>query len=490
MKTISSLLRQLIREQATQLSNNSYLKIANKVTEGGNAEALSDRDPETGIAPSIKNIKTYKGKRVSSAPIILYLDRGLSRATFKTDLLEMLTSLDNKFKEAYGEPLWDPSIRDEIFRSGKVFQGSSRNLFSDSIPDEQIFVDKDKPGFVEVGDVDLMIPRESGKKLFKMINLNDLEAGFPLTVKMKYMGHNKISDDESEVNAIFLYEFRNSDSNEIVETFFQIDFNSADYEGGKPTDWEVFSHSASIEDKAEGISGVNHKYILEVIASLGNPPPIDAYLATSAATAENPKISYEIDKETGLKVPVKLRGTKTLDVGGGYGSRYKLLDWQHNGNAVYKYLVRAEREDATRIIKEIFIGLFPKVEPTEANLKDFESFRGVLEIIKREKNLEEIKKIYEEYIERLYGPSAQRMSATDPEKDRRKKEPSIVYFREKFPEVKELDSAVDALKSEFYGKYKIRSKNESVDYNNIKKFIKEVLRAWYFYKTFNKRDKI
>ena len=69
------------------------------------------------------------------------------------------------------------------------------------------------------------------------------------------------------------------------------------------------------------------------------------------------------------------------------------------------------------------------------------------------------------------------MSATDPEKDRRKKEPSIEYFREKFPEVKELDSAIDALKSEFYGKYKIRSKNESVDYNNIKKFIKEVLRA-------------
>ena len=479
MKTISSLLRQLIREQVTQLSNNSYLKIANKVTEGGNAEALSDRDPETGIAPSIKNIKTYKGKRVASAPIILYLDKGLSRATFKTDLLEMLTSLDNKFKEAYGEPLWDPSIRDEIFRSGKVFQGSSRNLFSDSIPDEQIFVDKDKPGFVEVGDVDLMIPRESGKKLFKMINLNDLEAGFPLTVKMKYMGHNKVSDNESEVNAIFLYEFLNSDSNEIVETFFQIDFNSADYEGGKPTDWEVFSRSASIEDKAEGISGVNHKYILEVIADLGNPPPIGAYLATPAATAENPKMSS-----------VKLSGIKTLDVGGGYGSRYEKLDWQHNGNDVYKYLKRAERKDTTKIIKEIFIGLFPEVEPTEANLKDFESFRGVLEIIKREKNLEEIKKIYEEYIERLYGPSAQRMSATDPEKDRRKKEPSIEYFREKFPEVKELDSAIDALKSEFYGKYKIRSKNESVDYNNIKKFIKEVLRAWYFYKAFNKRDKI
>ena len=89
---------------------------------------------------------------------------------------------------------------------------------------------------------------------------------------------------------------------------------------------------------------------------------------------------------------------------------------------------------------------------------------------------ENIIKVYKGYVDRLYGKDAEQMSATDPAKDSDKKDPSIVYFKGMFPEV-ESSLDIDALKSEFYGKYKIRSKNESVDYNNIKKFIKEVLRA-------------
>ena len=461
MKTISSLLRQLIREQVTQLN----------VSEGGNTRALIGRDPQTGVITGKETVKMHSGREAYAEPIDLASGR-IKRQEFKDNVIEMLKVLDDKFEDDHGSPIWDPNERNSILDSGDAFSGSSRHLFAPAnvLSDEE-FVNY-KPS---VGDVDLTIPEQTIEKLFYTLNQIDIEGGFPLTDKIVYIGHNKKSEKNDQINALFSYIWDSDAPNGEGETLFQIDFEASEYEEGKPTAWAKFSHSSAWEDVKEKISGVSHKYILEVIAANGNPPPINVHLATPSATAEKPKISYEIDKETGLKVPVKLRGTKTLDIISGYGSRYKLLDWQHNGNAVYKYLVRAEREDATRIIKEIFIGLF-KVEPTEEDLEDFESFTGILKIMSRVMSSENIIKVYKGYVDRLYGKDAEQMSATDPAKDSDKKDPSIVYFKGMFPEV-ESSLDIDALKSEFYGKYKIRSKNESVDYNNIKKFIKEVLRA-------------
>jgi hypothetical protein len=471
------------------------------LVEGGNTRALV-RDPETGRVISPERVKTFRGKEAYAEKIDLKGGR-ITREDFRREVIKALVALDDRFKRDHGHPLWDPETRDEILGTGFAFNGSSAHLFAprEKMPDERFI--KFKP---TVGDIDLTIPEERAEELFATLTRLEDQS---LTDRIAYIGHNKHSPGTDQMNALFAYTWDPAASPGEGDTFFQIDFESSEYEGGKPSEWARFSHSSSWRDIEAGVKGLAHKMILMSIATIRSPMPINARLATPSATAEDPGISMTKDpdfvsptdeeiearaQEEMKKIlrdfpkkkpesayaqaltqvkreikaasmrPVRLRSLLSVDLVTGLGERYKKLDWTYNGDEVYKYLKRSERSGAIRIVKQIFKSLFgSESEPTERELEDFQSFVGILDLMKERFSPPEIVKVYEELVIRLYGRRAQKISATDPQEDKSVKEAIIETFKNALPDADASTMDVEAMKKEFYDKYTVRGQKGFIE---------------------------
>ena len=493
--------------------------------EGGNTRALV-RDPLTGNVVGPAQVKKRKGREAYADKIDLKAGR-INRQELRNDVIKMLKVIDAEFNRDYGVPLWDASQRDELLTSGFAFNGSSAHLFAppEVLSDEEFI--EFKP---VVGDIDLTTPSDKTVDLYKMLTrLEDKQ----LTDKITYIGHNKQSTKElDQINALFAYTWDPNASEGEGETFFQIDFESSGYSEGRPTPWFKFAYSSSWDDIKLGVKGVAHKMLIFSIVSATYPSPKNAREATPAATAAQPRIKMKASKkyvppsaeEVELKVqqkfdelmaakkqnpdvarkkaedqvrkelaaasmtPARLGALKGIDLLTGQSSRYKKLDWQFDGEEVYAKLKRAEREDITTDLNEIFIGLFGKEPPpTEKDLKNFGSFVGVLEILKDRKSPQDIVKIYEGLIFRFFGYSSQQLSATDPAEDLKVKDTALNVFRRILPEAEASTVDIEALKKTFYEKYKVRGQagfeeddssigiNESLFYSNKRLF--EIIRG-------------
>lgn len=464
------------------------------INEGGNTRALV-RDPETGLVQSPEQVRQFRGRQAYAEKIDLRSGR-ITRQQLRSDVIEMLEALDAEFENDHGHPLWNADQRDDILGSGFAFNGSSAHLFAppETMPDERFI--KFKP---TVGDIDLVVPDDTQEQLFQTLNrLEDAQ----LTPKIAYIGHNKKSAKVDQINALFSYTWDPEAPVGKGDTFFQIDFEFSEFEGGRPTEWARFSHSSSWRDVEAGVKGLAHKILLFSLAATLSPAPIDARVATPTGTAENPKISMEKDKkfvppsveeiesrvqtrerelrarhprsapdalrkkaEAEIKSeinaagnrPLRLRPLKSFDIVSGYADRYRKLDWQHNGNDVYKYLKRVERDNAIRDIRGIFIGMFgDNPPPTEKEMEDFGSFLGVLDIMKNRMTPDQIVNVYEGMVIRFFGEKAQNLSATDKQEDMSVKDKILEVFRQVLPEAESSTIDIEGLKSAFYARYKVR----------------------------------
>jgi hypothetical protein len=214
-----------------------------------------------------------------------------------------------------------------------------------------------------------------------------------------------------------------------------------------------------------------------------------------AAKKQNPdaarkKAEDQVRKEIAAAsmVPARLGPLAGIDLMTGMSSKYKKLDWQFDGEDVYAKLKRAEREDVTTDLNEIFIGLFGKEPPaTEQDLKNFGSFTGVLKLLKDRKSPQDIVKIYEGLVFRFFGYSSQQLSATDPAEDLKVKDTALDVFRRVLPEAEASTVDIEELKKTFYENYKVRGQegfteddespgtNESLFYS--KKRLFEIIRG-------------
>ncbi len=200
------------------------------------------------------------------------------------------------------------------------------------------------------------------------------------------------------------------------------------------------------------------------LAAVRSPPPINTREATPAGTAENPKTKRTRDPKTGEMVPLPLRPLRSFDLVAGLGSRYKKLDWKHDGEEVYKYLKRVEREDLIKDIKQIFSNLLGEnPAPTDDDIAKFGSFIGLLQLMKERISPQQNVKTYEEMVERFFGERGQQLSATDPEEDRSVKEKILEVFQQMLPETASSTIDVASMKSKFYSGYKIRGQTGFVE---------------------------
>ena len=426
------------------------------LNEGGNTRALI-RDPETGLVKGPDSIKRFRG-RVATAEKIDLKGGRIGRQQFREDVIKMLRVLDSEFKRDHGDPIWDPSQRDDILGSGFAFNGSSAHLFTppDKLSDEEFI--RYRPA---VGDIDLTIPVEKMDMLFSTLNRREDQR---LTDRITYIGHNKKSPGSHQINALFSYVWDSEAPEGEGETFFQIDFEGSEYKGGRPTEWAKFSYSSSWQDITHGVKGLAHKILLMSLASVMSPPPLNAREATPAATAEKPRVKQTRDPATGQMVPARIRPLRSFDLVSGLGSRYKKLDWQLNGEEVYKYLKRVERTDSTRDLREIFMNIFgEKPSPTEEDIHNLGSFTGLLKIMDQRMSPPEIVKIYEEMVDRFFGARGQQLSATDPGEDSSVKDRILEVFRETLTETESSTIDLKSLKQDFYSRYKVRGQEGFVE---------------------------
>jgi len=464
------------------------------VNEGGNTRALV-RDPETGLVTGREQVRTFRGREAYAEKIDLRSGR-ITRQQLRSDVIEMLTKLDEEFERDHGEPIWDRTQRDDILGSGFAFNGSSSHLFSppETLSDEEFI--KYKPS---VGDIDLTVPADRMDRLFQTLNRRE---DVQLTPKITYVGHNKKSPGSHQINALFAYTWDPDAPEGEGDTFFQIDFEGSEYEGGRPNEWAKFSYSSSWRDVVAGVKGLAHKVLLFSIAAVKSPPPIGAREATPTASAESPTISMtknpnyvppspeeverrvrqreeeilaaqkrknpekareEAEKRIRIEMgreskhPLPLRPIRTLDLVTGLGDRYQKLDWTHNGDEVYKYLKRPERTNTIRDVKVIFENLMgANPPPTPDDLEKFKSFLGVIELMKERFAPQEIVKVYEEMVDRFFGERGQQLSATDPDEDMGVKDKVLETFRQLLPEVESSTIDLEGIKRSFYSKYKVR----------------------------------
>jgi hypothetical protein len=471
------------------------------INEGGNTRALV-RDPVTGLVVGGEQIKKFRGREAYAEKIDLRSGR-ITRQQLRTDVIDMLRKLDVEFERDHGEPIWDRAQRDDILGSGFAFNGSSSHLFAppETLSDEE-FV-KYKPA---VGDIDLTVPADKMDRLFQTLNRRE---DVQLTPKIAYVGHNKKTPGSHQINALFAYTWDPAAPEGEGDTFFQIDFEGSEYEGGRPSEWAKFSYSSAWRDVLAGVKGLAHKVLLFSIAAVKSPPPVGAREATPSATAEAPAISMtknpnyvppppeeierrvrqreeeilaaqkrknpekareeaekrvriEMNRES--KMPAPLRPIRTLDLVTGLGDRYARLDWTYNGDEVYKYLKRAERTNSIRDVKIIFTNLMGGTEPPSAgDLEKFGSFLGVLELMKERFTPQEIVKVYEEMVDRFFGDRAQQLSATDSQEDMGVKDKVLETFRQHLPEVEASTVDIESLKKRFYGRYKVRGQEGFVE---------------------------
>lgn len=381
--------------------------------EGGNATAINR---ETGEAKE-------QAQKMDMSRV--------QRSVLKKEFINTFSKLNDLVKKSSGSPIWNNF---NVVKSGVAFNGSSNAMFSDEIADDEF--KKHKP---KVGDIDITIPRDRMVDLFDVLTkYEDKKIG-----NIEYIGSNrKSASDIQQINAVFKYEVPNSD----YVAFAQVDFEPSDYENDAPTEWDSFSHNSDWADIQKGFKGVNHKYALTIMAHIVSKdftqlPNImlergadkKRFYTVTPATAKkfesvtskelgNTKFDDEKDAAEAMKnaglaktapknvlkkskaVAVEASHYLAFSVGKGLRVKYTSLKTKDDkpimidGKMVLVAL-DSKGADSETNLEEMF-KLFFGFEGSKSQLKQMNSFVGVIELLKKSK-LPDRKKDYEQFLDEL-----------------------------------------------------------------------------------------
>lgn len=298
----------------------------------------------------------------------------ISRTLLTTDIKTCLFKLSNLFYSIHGIHLWNDSI---------YFSGSSTHLFNAAIPDDEFIFYKPV-----VGDIDVQL---------------DLKLKDMIKVFFIFMVPNHRVDN-------MIYIGHKCSSNQIITIWkhiptkinIQIDFELVDFDNNKPTEWSQFSHSSSWDDLSMGIKGVFQKYIFR---SLQHRKAKDILILPKTSKGKE-KIIHSGELAFSLK-----------------GIRYKIepvLDEQgnhliKNGMYVYKELDSKDSEYITDL-ELIFQMTFNK-DPSKDDITKMASFVGVIDLIVKNFNELEQKKVLDAFANLLWEKGAQGLVRGDPRAD-------------------------------------------------------------------------
>lgn len=322
----------------------------------------------------------------------------IGRSQFMARMRDFFKAFNKEFKKETGKVIW--ANEDDIM-SGFVFNGSTSFIMDPSLSDEEVVKVKQS-----AGDLDITVPEELKEDVW---NFLDKREGKEIIPGVRYMGSNKptVQSIGEQINTVFLCDFNG------VRCNCQVDFEFLPYENNKPTEWAKFSHSSSFEDAKAQIKAVHHKYLIRAMIG-GASLRKDIIICTDKSTPDNIKLSKS-------KEHLEPRMLK-FSVGRGVRVAYEpLLD--ANGQQVYmddKKVFKAiptSKSDFITSVAGIFKVAFGDPDPSDINR--FNSFVGVVALMKKYLTKEQIKQTMARYMDLLWSnkPHAQELEVGNPQLD-------------------------------------------------------------------------
>lgn len=335
----------------------------------------------------------------------------IGRSNFMNKMRDFFKAFNKKFNAATGKVIW--ANENEIM-SGFVFNGSTSFIMNPNLSDEEVTAVKET-----AGDLDITVPEELKEDIWKFL---DKLEGKEIIPGVRYMGSNKptIQSIGEQINAVFVVSFGELRCN------CQVDFEFLPYENNVPTEWAKFSHSSSFEDAKAQIKAVHHKYLIRAMVGAASLRK-DILICTAASTPDKIKI-------TKSKEHIEPRMLK-FSVGRGIRVAYEpLLDNGKqvfmDGKAVYKVIPSANSDFITSVA-DIFKISFGDPDPTDVNR--FNSFVGVVELMRKYLTKEQITMTINRYKDLLWSatPRAQELEVGNGQLDFEVKNSGYQYIIKK-----------------------------------------------------------
>jgi len=328
---------------------------------------------------------------VAAEPIVM---SKVDRTKLVKELIANLIKLNKKFEEVNGIKIWD---KESFLTSGKVFSGSSQHFINLDISDADYSKHKK-----ETGDIDVQVSEDIESMLHDFFKTNKKFGS------MTYLGQS--ASAIGQISSLFNFQGMN----------IQIDFEFVEVgKDGMSTPWSSFSRSSAWNDIEAGIKGVMHKF---AIACLDHAFTDTIKLQKGK---RNPKIT-----------PTDVHFF-AFSVKNGLRPKYRLIDPK---NKVWEAIPAKEGKYTTEI-QEIFKTLFKKV-PSKNDINSFDSFVGIIDLVKKYFNSNQQKKFVKAFSEFLFGKSAQKLYRGRPEKDAEVKMAAINHV-EKILKIKKDDDLID-----------------------------------------------
>lgn len=360
----------------------------------------------------------------------------IGRSQFMARMRDFLKAFNKEFKKETGKVIW---ANEADIMSGFVFNGSTSFIMDPSLSDEEVTRVKQS-----AGDLDITVPEELKEDVWRFL---DKREGKEIIAGVRYMGSNKptIQSIGEQINTVFVCDFDG------VRCNCQVDFEFLPYENNKPTEWAKFSHSSSFEDAQAHIKAVHHKYLIRAMIG-GASMRKDIVIATSTSTPDNIKLSKS-------KEHIDPRMLK-FSVSRGVRVAYEPMLDEH-GQQVYlddKKVYRAipsAKSDFITSVAGIFKVAFGDPEPSDVNR--FNSFVGVVALMRKYLNKEQIKQTMERYMDLLWSnkPHAQELEVDNPQLDFEVKNSGYQYI---IKQLKLRDTSAKMVKAYYddYGQRKSR----------------------------------
>lgn len=341
----------------------------------------------------------------------------------KSDITQMLIAFNNK----YGG-LW--SNLESLIKSGDLFSGSTRLFFTK--PHKE-FIQHKKI----VGDIDLQYPTEEKDKLVKFLE-DQTGTEFGNLTLVGRGGRSPI-----QYNTLF----KTKDGKNI-----QVDFEPTYWEDGKPSEFSKFAHYSSWKDIQSNIKGAFVKLLLRALIGrekLGNIAVITKTGKISkSAKFENPGLrGFSVDKGVRIKFDPILDDKGEIEKTEDGRPKYRETDTK---------TVEYERD-----IGKIFQLAFGET-PTAEEKKDFHSFVGVVNILKKYLP-EEVKAVFDKFMEIIWGDLAQEIETGNlfnkygiQVNDFLVKKAAFDQFVKVFPNLKMNDNELRKYVKPFYDKLSLK----------------------------------
>lgn len=315
--------------------------------------------------------------------------KSISRDEIVPIIRQGLEAISNAFDKQFGLPIWN----NDLFKSNKYLSGSAFHFFNLAEIPSELFTSK-KPS---VGDIDTQVDVAMDPMIKKFLQDNEGKTFGPLRL---------IGFKSSAGQHISLWELKQYGIN------IQIDLEMVDFKDGKPTDWAQFSHSSAWEDVIKGVKGVAHKYLMQSLHG-DKREPIIILTGKKRTPKETDKSKLAFSVQKGLRIrymPVMENGKQVM----------------MNGKPVYDELDSKDSVFITEL--ENIFTMYLGTQPTAAELKEMQSFTGLISIVKRHKSHLEQVMVFEDFFDRFFGSGAQAIVRGNPKGDLDEKFPGVALF--------------------------------------------------------------